>query len=292
MELQADLNSLGPKLESKFAGLDIHELTADSAEGFWRAASTTAKAALASSISAIRISPRSLSVRGVGPAITEAYDCTTVGSMSVAIACIVAAAAVLSAGAAWGSWRSAKSANSTANQLAQIEIDRRHAELTPQFNLTATRVSGDFVRVDIKLVGPFALQWIDELTVSVRNDSTDHRSNLAGGPTDEDIAKVVWGPLRFLPNADGATKDGRSVAPVPLEVGNDRPFWMEPTQPPPWSDPNSQWWQSLYGGQGIRLMLHCESAKFGVWDLPLEIAITGLEPTTRIPPLTLTTPPK
>ncbi len=55
--------------------------------------------------------------------------------MSTAITIIAAAAAVAAAIAALGSWKAASRANRTTTALATIELERRHDELTPDFDI-------------------------------------------------------------------------------------------------------------------------------------------------------------
>lgn len=129
------------------------------------------------------------------------------------------------------------------------------------------------MRLVVALDGPPALDRLDQLTVTIRDDTTDHRS-VAGGPTDEQIAAQIWGPYRFTPGVDGADRTGRAVAPIRLLLGDDRPFQLEPSTPPPWwTDPEA--WRTEYAATPIRLAIRCcRRDNDHEWNVPLEIVPT------------------
>jgi hypothetical protein len=182
---------------------------------------------------------------------------------------ISASSAVVAAIAAALSLWTARTSNRTARTLAAIETDRRHAELIPTFEVRTKRVNDDVILIYPKLVGPPSLDRIDRLTVIVRDDTVDHSSELAGSPTSEQLAATIWGPYRLTPMIDGASSDGRSVGPVRLLLGDDRPFQFESTRPPIWTD--AQWWDSQYRHTPIRLAFRCETDGFEPWIVPTEV---------------------
>ena len=84
----------------------------------------------------------------------------------------------------------------------------------------------------------------------------------------------VWGPLRFTPGVDGAQGNGRRVGPVPLKVGDDRPFQMELSIPPSWSDADGYLgWRTTYhrGGIPVRLAVTCKKDNEATSEIPLEL---------------------
>lgn len=183
-----------------------------------------------------------------------------------------AVAAVAAAVVAVLAWRAARAAATAATVLTQLEQGRWHNELTPRFTVTATADPEGRVRLVVALDGPAALDRLDQLTVTIRDDNTDHRSRLAGGPTVEQIAAQIWGPYRFTPRVDGADRTGRAIAPIRLLLGDDRPFQLEPSTPPPWAgDPVA--WRAKYAAAPIRLAIRCcrRNDNDHEWNVPLEV---------------------
>jgi hypothetical protein len=68
---------------------------------------------------------------------------------------------------------------------------------------------------------------------------------LADGPTAKQVAAQIWGPYRFIPgtgpgadpvrSVPGADPTGCATPTSGLPVGEELPFYLEPTQPPSWS---------------------------------------------------------
>lgn len=176
--------------------------------------------------------------------------------------------AALSAVAAVGSFLAARASNRTAQRLTQIEADRRHEELMPRFEVQAFANEASQVRLTVKLVGPSALDWLDEFRVVVRDDTTDHSSPLVGGPTPIEVDAQVWSPFRFVPRIDGATADGRSTGVFRILLGDDRQFLLEPTPVPRWSTPDA--WKAMYQGSPLRLTILGRRGTNAVWSVPVE----------------------
>ena len=170
-------------------------------------------------------------------------------------------AASISAVAAIAAWRAAASSNKTAREMARIESDRRHRELTPEMLATISAIEGIYFRVNVRLDGPLDLKALDRVTVSVRNDTIDHTPMSVSDVTVAEANEHIWGPLRFTPGVDGAQGNGRRVGPVPLRVGDDRPFQMELSTAPSWFGPDgSLSWRNTYQRDGVpvRLAVTCE----------------------------------
>jgi hypothetical protein len=130
------------------------------------------------------------------------------------------------------------------------------------------------VRLVVALDGPPALDRLDQLTVTIRDDTTDHRSRVAGGPTDEQIAVQIWGPYRFTPGVDGADPTGRAVAPIRLLLRDDRPFQLEPSTPPLWWTAGPEAWRAMYAAAPIRLAIRCRrNDNDHEWNVPESVPI-------------------
>lgn len=182
--------------------------------------------------------------------------------------------AVFSAVAAVGSWRAAHRANSTADAVGRIERERWHAENLPQFRVTIEQQQGDRATLRVHLAGPVTLHHLDEIRVAVvQSDDMDYTPRLAGGPTSEQVAAQVWGPLRFVPGSDGADRNGQAVAPFALAVGKGRPLALEHTRSPLWWDGNDREarWRARWIGKPVRLVLTCRRDGFEPWVVPCEL---------------------
>jgi hypothetical protein len=192
-------------------------------------------------------------------------------------AVISLAAAAVSAVAAAGSWFAARKANSAAGQLGAIERHRRRGELTPQFTITATirETSPDTADLRVILSGPDELEWLDPVTIRILDERwRDHgTSTLAGGPTPEQVAKIVYGPWEFNPGASAQVVSNRET--VPRRYERSRRDWdllaLQPARPPAWaSSVTPQQWLQQFAGQPIRLLLSCQHGEY-TWHLPHDV---------------------
>lgn len=172
-----------------------------------------------------------------------------------------------------------------ASTTAAIDVQRRHGELTPRFRVefSAPNPGSDARRLQVTLLGPPELRRLDALTVTVRDDHPwrAEKTPLAGGPTQEQVARQIWGPYRFTrgtgPGADpgrgvpGADETGRSTPTGGMPVGETLPFDMEPTWPPKWSGWSPEDWRRQIGPM-LRLLLECHREGWEPWVLPCEIS--------------------
>lgn len=194
------------------------------------------------------------------------------------------AAAGIAAWAAYQSRISAQEANRAANSLAQIERDRRHSELCPRFRVSCEPLGpADYqgvFRLRVQLAGPFALGWLDALTVTIRDDfHTRGEGQLtAGDPTREQIKQQIWGAYRFTPGTGPdearAGDTGRETSyRAALPVGEGLSYQLEPNPPPPWATERTpaQWRQER--GTVLRLAFQAEREELGSWRLACEIDV-------------------
>lgn len=168
----------------------------------------------------------------------------------------------------------ARHANNAAQTLTGIERQRWHTELTPQFQVSCTPRAGGRATLRVTFVRPTGLDRLDEVAVAICDDTRDHSSILAGGPTKEEVSRQIWGPYRLAPGVDGADNTGRRVPPVRLLRGGDRPFELEATRPPRWWGSDDAWWDHEYRGSPVRLALHCRREGHEQWTVPLEVTPT------------------
>jgi hypothetical protein len=166
---------------------------------------------------------------------------------------------------------------------AALELDRRHAELTPQLRIRCRPANpgSDRLKMTVALEGPLELRGLDRLTVTIRDDrpGRSQQTRIAGGPAPEQVAAQIWGPFRFVPGTgpgagpdgtSGADSAGRTTPTAGLPVGEELPFFLEPTQPPSWAKQTFEEWQRECGTV-LRLTLECHKDGSEGWTMVGEI---------------------
>ncbi len=144
--------------------------------------------------------------------------------------------------AAVGSWRSSRNSDRAATTLAEIERNRWHSELTPQFDITCYRsADSPAATLRVTLTGPDGLDRVDSVEVTIRNNRRLVPTPIANGPSLEDLAAVIWGPLRFVPGVNGADRLGRAVPAFPIDRQETVLRAMEESFPPHWNSDPSAW---------------------------------------------------
>lgn len=172
----------------------------------------------------------------------------------------------------------AEESHRTADTVAQIERDRWHADLTPQFNVSIRKVApgSDLALLRIELVGPPALHRLDGVTIAVRNDAVDRTPRTPPPPTAEEVAAQIWGPFRFEPGVDLVMEPGRETPVFPLEIGYSRPFAMRMTRWPYWYE--QAMWAAMYGAAPVRLWVVCELDGHRPWRIPFQVPVIDPAP--------------
>jgi hypothetical protein len=195
--------------------------------------------------------------------------------MSIVDTSIAATAAALSSVAAWGAWKASREANATASSVAQIERDRWHKELTPQLRIKLE--TGARHTLYVRFDAPAAL---GDLTVELTiRDDIDRSGfpHLAGGPTPEQRAEVIWGPYRFNPRVEDVDELGRTVSAFTLQPGDRQRLVVEPSMRPSWYDDanGEQRWQDEYRTETIRLWALCTASGHKPWRLSFGVPQDG-----------------
>lgn len=170
-----------------------------------------------------------------------------------------------------GSWRSARHSNAAATAVARIEQDRRHVELTPQFERSCRATHDGRTMLWLAFTGPPGLDHLDAVTIAIRDDRHDREPIVAGGPTAEEIAQVVWSPYRFVPHVNGADRFGRAVASISLNQGDWTQRALERTTAPVWAD--RAFWHHQYADRPVRLKIACHGDGGKPWVIPVEIQV-------------------
>jgi membrane protein YdbS with pleckstrin-like domain len=201
----------------------------------------------------------------------------------VVLAIIALAVSVCSAGfTGWGltyARRSARSADRSADAAAittGLEVDRRHTELTPRFRiqvidtepgLPLDRRYGWDLKMTIQLMGPYELERLDRLTVSIRDADEDQVRELKKS----EFHAVTWrGPWR--PWYLSVTGYGPEEV-LTLPVGETVRFTLKLDRgPAELSAHNSLAWAHLLGNK-LRLQLACVRDGYQPWVLATEHVI-------------------
>ncbi|ONI88035.1 hypothetical protein ALI22I_20025 [Saccharothrix sp. ALI-22-I] len=204
-------------------------------------------------------------------AITGGVGAVT-GMAALGVAVWAARSGSRSADAAADSAGAARASADSAATTARIEGDRHHLELIPalRFRLTVDTTEagstaarlGATARLTITLDGP---QDLDGVAVAIRDDRPDRAPHTAGRPTAEDIAATLWGPWRFRPGVDHATRDGRAVPARPLARRDTLVFALDPAPVPDWT--TADLWTRTHADAPLRLTITCTRAGHQPWEL-------------------------
>lgn len=197
--------------------------------------------------------------------------------MDLAFTILSTAGTIIAAIAALGSWKAANRADKAASSLTAIEQDRRHSELTPEFRFEFKDPGNGQPLLRVYLDGPASLSHLDRIDLTVRDDMPNRERFAVGSVlTEEDIKAQIWGPFRFVPIVDGASQDGRTMAPFDLPVGESRRFALEPTTAPRW-DPNPDWWREQRKNDPLRLTVQCSKDGHEPWLLKFEVQLEEMK---------------
>lgn len=187
---------------------------------------------------------------------------------------IAALAAAFSGFAAWGAWKASREANSTAASVAQIERDRWHTEVTPVLRI---KLEADPGMLYVRFDKPASLGRLN-VKLTLRDDFDRSRvPHLAGTPTPEEVAEVIWGPYRFRPGVDGADQLGRSVSQVVLEADDRTRLAVDLSVKPSWYEgvQGEERWRHQWRNARIRLWADCEASGHKPWRLSFEVPQNG-----------------
>ncbi|KUN75313.1 hypothetical protein AQJ66_36235 [Streptomyces bungoensis] len=116
------------------------------------------------------------------------------------------------------------------------------------------------------------------MELTIRDDFDRSRlPTLAGGPTAEQRAEVIWGPFRFNPRVEGVHQLGRAVAAFALLPGDRQRLVVEPSMRPSWYDDadGERRWRDDYRTEPIRLWAHCTAPGHKPWKLSFAVPQDG-----------------
>jgi hypothetical protein len=157
-----------------------------------------------------------------------------------------------------------------------IESDRRHDELTPQFEASC-EVTGDLedaALLKITLTG--GIDALDGVVVTIQDEyGTDHWGRgLPGGVSQETAEAFVWGPWEFDTNAGAQVVSSRQTRPRAYSLLNGKNWdvlTLAATRPGSWMTGTSKdKWRKECREQPIRLLVTCRRDGHEPWLVPLE----------------------
>ncbi len=188
----------------------------------------------------------------------------------ILISVMSAVATLIAAVAAIASWSAAHTANGIAESLANLEEQRRHAELTPKFAVSIDAYGDASLRMWVQLIGPPGLDQLDDLVFTIRDNIRDIPADQTGAATAENIENQIWGPYRLAQDIDGVTANGRTARAQSLLLGDACAFILDETQPPSWWNAGGAAWTSEYKYLPIRLSLLCRRIGYEPWTVPVQ----------------------
>lgn len=225
---------------------------------------------------------------------------------SVLSATIATVAAFWSRAAARQANEAAAKASATAEAVAEIEKQRRHRELTPDFRVRAAILDdsaypGFAVLFVMFLDGQ--VDALDSVTITILNTVDLRPWNLPHGITETEAEGVIWSGWEF-DNFFIGSRDPRAKRASSHRQSKPRPFsrpegkdWYEllirRTQPPHWSSQTKEEWRRQYDEIPLRLSLDCRLAGHEPWIIYKSVTvelhdpapnIVDTEPSTMTPP--------
>ncbi|MBP0454007.1 hypothetical protein J5Y04_31365 [Kitasatospora sp. RG8] len=203
-------------------------------------------------------------------------DWTALGAIAAAAGVVVTAVM-----AYWTTRKAAAAAADsaeTAREVAQIERDRWHRELTPELTFSLTRLGSHQLRLTTTLDGPVGLDHLDTITLTVRDEAGwDHSARPHYNDEQRaELQSVIWGPARFTPGVDGVAAPGRQSVIRDLERGNVTFRQMENSSAPSWFE-NVADWVDGYWDANLRLQAVCKRDGDRPWIVVAEVANPGAE---------------
>jgi hypothetical protein len=184
---------------------------------------------------------------------------------------VVAIFALLVAGASAGYTR--KQAREQA-KVTEIEQDRRHEELTPQFQVACEGQDGEgtHATLTLELTGPTALAELEEVIVRIRDDMPDRKPGHGSQVTQGQIAEVIWGPYRIMPGLHSTPANGREHGAFRLPKNEPYPIPLERSMAPSWMVSPATW-REQYDGKPVRIEITGQRNGDKPWVVPVEVRV-------------------
>ncbi|MBD2891803.1 hypothetical protein amrb99_07100 [Actinomadura sp. RB99] len=176
-------------------------------------------------------------------------------------------------------WRAAHRSATAGHTASQIELDRRHEELTPQFTLTARRDTFGSVKLWIELTAPSALGGLDYVCASIR-DEGPARPWRPRPPT-FDVYRSLEFQVRDRDEvilADYVFNTGRISYSFALQVGESQDIYMVRTSPPVGWRSTAEEWRLDRARHPLVVELECYKGGWAPWTVAVTVTFPDEEP--------------
>lgn len=171
----------------------------------------------------------------------------------------------------------ARKAAGAADIANRIEIDRRHAELRPRYEVTFLPKDGTQQTLKVKLLGPGELENVDEVKVTVLDESVFRLKR--PGAADEVIARFRFvpgtGPGVGTRGGSGADAAGRVTTSEGMPVGEAHLYALE-LSPCPSGHTRDTWREQV--GTTLRVRIDTRKDGLAPWVAVGEVGTTDEEP--------------
>ena len=209
------------------------------------------------------------------------------GAIGAVISAVVAAiAAFWSRAAASQANEAAVNAGAIANTVAEIEKQRRHRELMPNFRVRAAILDDSaypgFAILFVMLIDG-QLDALDAVTITILNTVDIRPWALPMGIDETRAEEVIWSGWEFDTFFTGS-RDPRAKLAASHRQSKPRPFsrragkdWYQllirRTHPPEWDSRTEEEWRRSYDEVPLRLALDCTLAGHEPWILYKNVTV-------------------
>jgi hypothetical protein len=215
-----------------------------------------------------------------------------VSAIGAVVSAVVAAiAAFWSRAAACKANEAAMNAVAIANTMAEVEKQRRHQELMPNFRVRATILDDSVYPGFATLFVMFLdgqLDALDAITIVILNTVDLRPWNLPDSVDEAEAEKIIWSGWEFDTFFVGS-RDPRAHLAASRRQSKPRPFsrregkdWYQllirRTRPPEWDGRTEEEWRSQYDEVPIRLALECVLAGHEPWTVYKNVTVEPCPP--------------
>lgn len=181
----------------------------------------------------------------------------------------------------------------SSDRLAEIEIDRRHRELTPKFRIRAQVIDESaypgFARLFVMLAGG-QLESLDAATITILNTVEIQPWGLPEGVTEPEADQILWSGWEFdtwfYGGREKKASDHRHSIPRRLSRVEGKDWYellLRRTAPPKWDKRTGAEWRTGYESVPLRLHLKCQVAGFKTWDIFENVTVEPLKQESAAP---------
>lgn len=164
-----------------------------------------------------------------------------------------------------------------AAKVTAIEQDRRHEELTPEFEVTCLVPDRASDSADLRVTLTGGLDYLDEVVITILDEAgRGHWAHgLPAGVTREQAEAFVWGPWEFNTGASAQVITGRETRTRSYSRVNGK-NWdvlsLTATRPGHWMTGTTQdSWRKQYQDHPVRLLFTCRRDGYEPWYVSYEV---------------------